>query len=130
MNKWASWRDIQQHINSLTWQTHHTGHQLWKMHHTCIKVNTCSNISWLAATLPGSTLNPIFFNCYIKDIPKKPMIKNLETLQMTQHSWHSQSIQTAVVRLNSHICKYNKWCENWKIVINPTKTTYIHLNTF
>ncbi|KFM67824.1 putative RNA-directed DNA polymerase from transposon BS, partial [Stegodyphus mimosarum] len=73
----------------------------------------------------GSVLGPIYFNIYINDLPQPLNTKVLKYADDTVAFVESRNPQNAINNLQLSINIISKWCELWKINLNPAKCSVI-----
>ncbi|UYV84156.1 hypothetical protein LAZ67_X001354 [Cordylochernes scorpioides] len=73
----------------------------------------------------GSILGPYLFNIYINDIPLHSKCKLKLFADDTAILFNSKSVNLLVTQLQDYLNDIIKWCDEWKLDINPTKTQAI-----
>ncbi|UYV73421.1 hypothetical protein LAZ67_10003116, partial [Cordylochernes scorpioides] len=73
----------------------------------------------------GSILGPYLFNIYINDIPLHSKCKLKLFADDTAILFNSKSVNLLVTQLQNYLNDIIKWCDEWKLDINPTKTQAI-----
>ncbi|UYV72398.1 hypothetical protein LAZ67_9002947, partial [Cordylochernes scorpioides] len=73
----------------------------------------------------GSILGPYLFNIYINDIPLHSKCKLKLFADDTAILFNSKSVDLLVTQLQNYLNDIIKWCDEWKLDINPTKTQAI-----
>ncbi|UYV67852.1 hypothetical protein LAZ67_5002251 [Cordylochernes scorpioides] len=73
----------------------------------------------------GSILGPYLFNIYINDIPLHSKCKLKLFADDTAILFNSKSVNLLVTQIQNYLNDIIKWCDEWKLDINPTKTQAI-----
>ena len=84
-------------------------------------------ISPIAGVLQGSVLSPLLFLMYLNDLPNPHHRQNSKSLFADDTSlWAaSKNVQFAAKLLRKDLRKLAKWCDKWRIKLNPEKTKVI-----
>lgn len=76
----------------------------------------------------GSPLSPLLFIIYVADIP----IPKLKSINQSQYAddiavWvTNKDPQRNKTQLENHLGSLEKWCNNWRIGLNPSKTKQVN----
>ena len=79
----------------------------------------------------GSALSPILFIIYVSDIPQP---ENAQTTTLSQFAddivlWsYGRNIIMSECKIQKHLNKITKWCNIWRIKLNPLKTKVLHFS--
>ena len=79
----------------------------------------------------GSPLSPILFIIYVSDIPQ-PL--NTQTTTLSQFAddialWsYGRNTIMSECKIQKHLDKISKWCNVWRIKLNPLKTKVLHFS--
>jgi len=79
----------------------------------------------LAGVPQGSCLSPQLFSAYINDMPQHKDSKTALFADDTMFYAYGPTTNCAVKRLQNQIDLASTWFKNWKVTINPTKTTAV-----
>lgn len=92
-----------------------------------IKINdTTSSSKPIEAGVPqGSCLSPHLFALYVNDLPLSPNVNVALFADDTLFYATSSSNKAAIRKLQKQIVKVQPWYDQWRIQINPLKTTAI-----
>lgn len=78
-------------------------------------------------TPQGSVLSPILFNIYLHDIPLDNNIKITQFADDTTIYYTHKNPRMAQQQLNNYIKKISEFFDNWKLILNESKTEFINI---
>lgn len=79
-----------------------------------------------AGTPQGAILSPTLFNLWLSDIPQPTKKSKLSQFADDIATWASANrIDNARENLQKYNDKLSKWCQKWKVLLNPNKTNVV-----
>ena len=76
-------------------------------------------------------MSPILFIIYVSDIPQP---ENAQTTTLSQFAddialWsYGRNTIMSECKIQKHLNKITKWCNTWRIKLNPSKTKVLHFS--
>ena len=79
----------------------------------------------------GSPLSPVLFIIYVSDIPQPVNIQAPTLSQFADNIalWsYGRNTIMSESKIQKHLDKISKWCNVWRIKLNPLKTKVLHFS--